>query len=84
MDTYYRFIKSPLFTAENQHDANQIFEQKYAPVILANATEQATFNRCIGIYGQAMRGSITQILDALSASKKPQSVLLGSGARPAC
>jgi hypothetical protein len=68
MDTYYRFIKSPLFTAENQHDANQIFEQTHAPVVLANGMEQATFNRYIGMYGQSMRGSIAQILDAVSAS----------------
>jgi hypothetical protein len=74
MDTYYKFIKSPLFIIENQYDANQVFLWRRAPTTLANASEEATLDRYIAMYGEAMRNSTAQILHHVPASKKMQTV----------
>jgi len=58
VDTYFKYLTTPLYISENQFDSNQIFTQLGCP---ENATDTDAF---IAYFGQQMRLSIRQVIQS--------------------
>jgi hypothetical protein len=72
VDKLYRYIKAPLYVAENQYDTNQIYAQEHAPRDPSSAAETQMVARYIAMYGEAMRNSTAQLIGNATLAKKPR------------